>query len=257
MKNLFLILSLIIFPMEVKGVEFFSHAVGNYGLAWLEEDIFSDSLYTDSSLIFSFRGYSNSFIKEGGFQGFLQKEKASFGLDCSFQFHDLMSTQVFDFRFYRTFTTLISGDFSFDWTRVAPSDFTAVHEFSFSWRLKMYPTRRVKTSIGFDKHPFLSQPKGSPALNTPAWFGTFSYQMIPTVHVLTGVYCRQGFNPDWAIGTSIKGGRYTVWHAAWFSLSHATHMSFSLMYHSWKFQWIVRWHPYLGLCSGSSVSWDF
>ncbi|MCD6234552.1 MAG: hypothetical protein J7K63_05905 [Candidatus Marinimicrobia bacterium] len=252
-----LILCLFLLPGVLSGVEFFSRTIGRDGLAWLDITLFTDSLLVNSQNTCRIRGYHTPFIKEGGFQVLNYKKTSSVGLDCSFQFHDLLASQEFDTQIIRHFTSQLTGYLALNWTRASTPETKAVHAFSLSWRLLLHPVPEFYTSLGYSFIPVLTLPKGGPALNTPAWFGTFGLDILPEFYLTAGVYCRDGFSPDWGWGTTFSAGQFTAWHAAWFSLSRALHASFSLSYRSWSFQWQCRWHPSIGLCYGSSVSREF
>lgn len=244
-------------PAGLEGVEFYTQVAGKNGLAWLDDDLALDSLATKPRTYFSLSGFRAYTVKEGGVEIGYKSQKFSVSTDCFFQFHDLLASGEFMLIYHRTFSSHISGNLSINWTRASPSEQNAIHEFSLSWRLKMHPLPGITTVIGFDKKPALTLPEGSPSLNTPAWYGTFNMNVLAELCLLSGVYCREGFNPDWGWGTTFQGGQFTEWNMAWFSLSRAFHASFSLQYRSWRFQWICRWHPFTGLCSGSSVCREF
>lgn len=251
------IFCLFLLPVYLYGVEFFSHAMGRSGLAWLDITPFTDSTDVSSKNTYIIRGYHTPFIREGGL-GFLHKKKKNtVGLDCTFQFHELLASQTFDLQMTRNLTPYLAGYLSLNWTRASPAETRTAHEFSLSWRLLLHPIPDFYTSLGYDFLPGFTLPKARLILNSPAWFGTIGKRLLSEVYLTAGVYCRDGFPPDWGWGWSFNPGSFTAWNAAWFSLSRAFHASFSLFYRSWSFQWQCRWHPSLGLCYGSSVLRDF
>ncbi|MDK2976237.1 MAG: hypothetical protein PWP06_712 [Candidatus Marinimicrobia bacterium] len=254
-KHYFFFLTLL--PITLYGVEFFSHAMGQHGLAWLDLTLFTDTLNMSSQNTCVIRGYHTSFIKEGGFQIRHKKKKITVGLDGSFQFHNLLASQDFALQMTRHLTPHLAGFVSLNWTRASPAEARTVHEFSLSWRLMLHPLPDFYTSLGYDFLPGLSLPKERFTLNSPAWFGTIGKRFLSELLLTAGVYCRDGFLPDWGLGASFNPGPFMACNTAWFSLSKAVHASFSLFYRSWSFQWQCRWHPSVGLCYGSSVCREF
>jgi hypothetical protein len=243
-------------PGLVSGIEFYSNVMDQGENRWYGS-VFSDSLPVFRASILAFRGYPGTDINEGGVIFVRGKGTQAMGLDCRFQFHELLSSQAFSVIYYCHISELLMGALSGTWNRSGPKTSPSYHELSLSWCLIFKPVPWLDTSVSYKGKPSYTFPEKKVNLTSPGWSGHVRFIVPGEAYISTGVLCYDGFYPEWTTELGFNGGAYTTWSLSWFSLSRSVNGSFKIIQHPWTLTWICRWHPLLGLSGGSVLSRSF
>lgn len=243
--------ALIIFPAILTGVEFYSSVLQRASVL-----AFEDSIPVFTASVMAFRGYPETDIGEGGFNITRGKERNALGLNCRFQFHELLSSQAFSVLYRRKFSDLLMGELSGRWFRTEPQRAPPCHELSLSWRLRLHPAPWLNTTILYEGEPSLAFPDKRIKLTSPWWGGYIRFIVPNEGYISAGVICTEHLYPDWLVGLGFYAGTHTALSMSWFNLSRSLNATLKIQYLSWTFTWIVRWHPLLGLSGGSVFSYS-
>jgi len=247
---------LLFYPALLLGIEFFSSELGHDGTGWFGSSLYDSIPHIQISLS-AFRGYEGTDIREGVIELISGKKNQGYGFIIQFQGHELLSSQAMTFFYRRYVSDMLRGSVEIHGIRAGITGMRADNELSVSWELLMMPASWMNTVIAYHHKPARSFPEKVISLTCPSWSGSLRFLIKDEAFLQGGVMCRDGFAPEWAAGFGFKGGMYTDITMTRFSLTRALNASFGIHYRDWKFQWIFRWHPYLGLSGGSALVWAF
>jgi hypothetical protein len=256
MEKILLRLLFLFMPAHLFGIEFFSSELGSNGTGWLDSSLYDSIPQTIVSLS-GFRGYEGTDIHEGVLEFMKGINNQGYGFLIRHQTHELLTSQSCTIFFRRHATPLLRGAVEIHLLRACITGSKPDHELSLSWELIMIPASWMYTRVSYIHKPARSFPEKDMHISVPSWSGSLRFIVHDEAFLQGGVMCRDGFLPDWSAGFGFKGGKYINLTMTRFSLSRALNTSFGLHYRDWHIQWIIRWHPYLGLSGGSAFAWVF
>lgn len=233
-----------------------SSECGRDGTGWLYSSLY-DSTHITCLSVSGFRGYEGIGLHEGCLEFMIGKSYQAYGFIIRHQTHELLSSQILTCFFQQYASDMLRGSVHVHWLRAGITGRKADHELSVSWELLMTPASWMYTMVTYEHRPARSFPKRNMNLTSPSWAGSLRLIIQDEAFLQGGVMCRDGFPPDWSIGFGFRGGKSTDITMTRFSLSQALNASFGFQYKDWHVQWIIRWHPYLGLFGGSVLAWSF